>query len=231
MPVSKTDINRRETLLAVCGAVLLLALSIAFWNSVFLAPVKLFVVLMHELSHGIAAVATGGEIVRIDIDPRIGGTCLTSGGIPFVVVSSGYLGSMLMGGCILLAAGRPRAVKALAWTIGLGALAVTLAFVRNAFGLAFGIVFGLLMVAAARFLRQPWLSGILLYLGGASCLYALVDVKEDLLTLETRVTDASIMDSMTGVPAIVWGVLWGALSLLLFLLVVRRAYRNMLAFR
>ena len=35
----------------------------------------------------------------------------------------------------------------------------------------------------------------------------MIDVKEDLLTLQPRLTDAAILSSMTGIPAIVWGLL------------------------
>ena len=39
----------------------LAAVSIFFWHSIVLYPVKLFVVLMHELSHALAAILTGGD--------------------------------------------------------------------------------------------------------------------------------------------------------------------------
>lgn len=210
----------------ILTAAVLLAASIVFWDSIVLAPVKLFVVLMHELSHGLAAVLTGGSIVRIEIDPRIGGACLTQGGWSFVVVSSGYIGSLLLGGAILLAAQRARSAALLAGAIGVAVLVVTLLFVRNGFGLAFGVAFGAAMIAMARFLPPALVETALLYLGGMSALYAVVDVKEDLLTLQPRLTDAAIMASMTGVPAIVWGLLWSALSLLLFLVIMRQVWRR-----
>jgi hypothetical protein len=210
-------------------AAALLVASILFWDSIVLAPVKLFVVLMHELSHGLAAVLTGGSIVRIDIDPRIGGTCLTRGGWSFVVVSSGYIGSLLLGGAILLAAQRARSAALLAGAIGVAVLLVTLLFVRNGFGLAFGVAFGTAMIAMARFLPPALVESALLYLGGMSALYAVVDVKEDLLTLQPRLTDAAIMASMTGIPAIVWGLLWSALSLVFFVVIMRLVWRRMQA--
>ncbi len=213
----------RSQLLVLSG---LLLLSIFFWHSIVLYPVKLFVVLLHELSHAAAALLTGGSVVEIQIDSRIGGLALTQGGWPFVIVSSGYLGSMLSGGAILLLALRQRAVPALAAAVGVLVLLVTVLFVRNSFGLIFGLLFGAAIVAAARWLPARWLALLVQYLGAMSCLYALVDVKEDLLTLEDRLTDASILAGMTGIPAIVWGVLWSAISLAVFLLVMRTALRR-----
>ena len=46
-----------------------------FWDTIFIYPIKLFVVALHEFSHGVAAILTGGSIVRIEIDYRIGGLC------------------------------------------------------------------------------------------------------------------------------------------------------------
>jgi hypothetical protein len=133
---------------------------------------------------------------------------------------------MLLGGAILLLAMRRRAVPVLAAAIAVLVLLVTLLFVRNGFGLIFGLLFGAGLLAAARWLPSAWLEIAVLYLGGMSSLYALVDVKEDLLTLEPRLTDASILAGMTGIPAIVWGLLWSALSLAVFILIMRAALRR-----
>jgi hypothetical protein len=204
----------------------LLLASIFFWDSIVLYPVKLFVVLLHELSHAAAALLTGGSVVEIQIDSRIGGLALTQGGWSWVIVSSGYSGSMLLGGVILLLSLRSRAVPVVAVATGLIVLLVTVIFVRNPFGIIFGVLFGSALLAAARRLPAQWLALLVQYLGAMSCLYALVDVKEDLLTLEDRITDASILAGMTGIPAIVWGVLWSTLSLVVFVLIMRAALRQ-----
>ena len=193
----------------------MLLLSMVLWDTIVLYPVKLFVVLLHEISHGAAAVLTGGSVVEIQIDHRIGGLALTRGGWPFVVVSSGYLGSMLLGGCILLLSLRRRGAPVLAAAIAVMVLVVTVVFLRNAFGLIFGLAFGAAMLV----------TGCPQYVGGMSCPYAMVDVAQDLLTLEPRQTDAAILAGMTGIPAIVWGVLWSAAALAVFLLVMRGALR------
>lgn len=216
-------LSPRARLLAAAG---LFFLSLLLWNTILLAPVKLFVVLLHELSHGLAALATGGGIERIDIDPRIGGSCLTSGGWPFVVVSSGYIGSLLLGGALLLAARHAKASRILAYAIAVVVLLVTLLFVRNAFGLIFGVLFSGGMFALARFLPEQYLEIALLWLGGVSVLYAVIDTAGDLLTLSPRLTDAAILASMTGVPAIVWGLLWSAVSVLVLVLVLRAAWKD-----
>lgn len=215
--------NPRNRLLVI---LVLLALSIFFWHSIVLTPVKLFVVVLHELSHALTALVTGGSVERITIDARIGGMAVTRGGWPWLVVTSGYLGSMLLGGTVFLFSLRRGSAVTVAAVVGAALLLIAVFFVRNAFGLIFTLLSGGALLAAARWLPDRWLSLTVQYLGAMSCLYALVDVKEDLLTLEHRVTDASILADMTGVPAIVWGVLWSAAALFVFTLIMRAAWRS-----
>jgi len=56
----------------------------------------------HELSHGLAAVITGGRIRRIHLMLNGGGKCVTQGGSQFIILLSGYLGAALWGGLIYL---------------------------------------------------------------------------------------------------------------------------------
>ncbi len=204
----------------------LLLLSIMFWDSILLTPVKLFVVVLHELSHALTALLTGGSVEEITIDARIGGMAVTRGGWSWLVVSSGYLGSMLLGGGIFLLSLRRGTAVAVSAVTGAGMLLIAVLFVRNSFGLIFTVLSGGALLAAARWLPERWLSLTVQYLGAMSCLYALVDVKEDVLTLEHRVTDASILADMTGIPAIVWGVLWSLAALLVFFFIMRTAWRR-----
>ena len=76
---------------------LLLALLVyAFWSTLAVWPLRLFVVLLHEVSHGLAALLTGGRIVAIELSPREGGLCTTAGGWPFVISSAGYISTPLV---------------------------------------------------------------------------------------------------------------------------------------
>ena len=48
-------------------------IALVFWDFVFMYPIKVFVVLLHELGHGLAAVVSGGleEEIQVEIDERI----------------------------------------------------------------------------------------------------------------------------------------------------------------
>jgi len=139
------------------------------WDTVFVLPVKLFVVMLHEVSHGIAAVVTGGAIERIELTVDQGGRCYCGGGNAFLTLSAGYLGSLLWGVLLLLSArhlgGRGRWVMA---GLGAGLLGVTIMYVPSGFGLVFGIVFGAAMIISARFLSDRGNALILTGLGVTS---------------------------------------------------------------
>ena len=48
----------------------------------------------HELSHGLAAIITGGKILQIELFSNGAGLCTTQGGIAFIIAFSGYAGAV-----------------------------------------------------------------------------------------------------------------------------------------
>jgi peptidase M50B-like protein len=187
-------------------------LGLAFlWNTIWVYPLKLFVVLLHEASHGLAALATGGRIEEILVFPEEGGRTTTTGGNGFVITSAGYLGSMLLGATILLVSTRTRLSQWLALLIGMGV--VTLAFrCMPADGRAFAVAFGVVLAGTAP-MPRPVSEMVLRVIGVTSCLYAILDIKSDVLDREHDSSDASALAAMTGIPAVVWGALWIAISI------------------
>ncbi|WP_419949966.1 M50 family metallopeptidase [Candidatus Palauibacter sp.] len=217
--------KRRFRFLAISGA-LFVALWF-LWNTPFVYPVKLFVVLLHEISHGLATLATGGEILAIDVTPREGGSCRCPGGNAFVGLSAGYLGSLLWGGLMIWGAERFPAFSAwLAGAIAVTVGTVTVVFVREPFAAAFGLAF------AAALLVVAWRGGwkvsrwVLTILGLISCLYAVLDIKSDILDRPELKSDARMLAELTGVPTLVWGGIWIAVALLFCFLLFRWAWRR-----
>ena len=51
----------------------------------------------HELCHGIASLVTGGSFHRFHIHPNGNGMAVTSGGHQKIIVSAGYIGTILLG--------------------------------------------------------------------------------------------------------------------------------------
>ncbi len=184
------------------------------WNTPVVYPLKLFVVLLHEISHGLVAVLTGGEIRAIVVTADEGGLCRCPGGSPFLTLSAGYLGSLGWGALILAGAVRGgRWARATAGTIGAIVLLLSLLYVRNAFGLLFGLAVGGALLAGAWRLPLRAVLALLLALGLTSCLYAILDIKSDVLDRPHLASDAALLAEVTGVPTLAWGLLWIAIAL------------------
>jgi len=201
------DLKLLGILLGMFVAVLFL------WNFPLIYPIKVFVVLLHEISHGLAALLTGGSISRIEISPQLGGLCYFSGGWELVVLPAGYLGSIVWGGLILVVSARSRADRILAFAIGTLTVLVTLLYVRGWFGFVFGLLFGLALVALSLFAAETWNDWTLKFLGLTSVLYAFIDIKEDLVSRTVPGSDAYVMAKRLFLPPVFWGVLWLLLAL------------------
>jgi len=197
-------------------------LAVLLWNTFVAYPFRLFVVLLHEISHGIAAVLTGGRIVAIGLSFAEGGVCVTQGGSRFLVLNAGYLGSLLWGALFLVLGERRRRAPAVIGAIGAFTLVATLVYVRSWFGILYGALAGLALVLVAARLKPVASEVLLATIGVMSCLYAVWDVASDVLLRSHPDSDASALASLTGIPAVIWGTLWVAASLWVIVAVVRR---------
>ena len=198
-----------------------------FWESPLVYPLKIFVVLLHEMSHAVAIVATGGAVDHIVLDPYQGGATSGRGGSAFVALSAGYLGSLVWGAAMVTMArarrARPGLINGL---IGGAVLALTLLYVRSPFGVVFGLLFGTVLILASRQMNALWNGRLLLTLGVTSCLYAVLDIKSDVLERPELASDARMLAELTGVPTLFWGALWIMIALAVVGLLFRKAYRE-----
>jgi hypothetical protein len=193
------------------------------WLTPAIFPLKIFVVLLHEISHALAALATGGAVERIVLNMNQGGATYVLGGNAFLILSAGYLGSLLWGLLLIeLAGARTRRAR---WALGvLGAfiLIVAVLYVRNLFGVIFTAVFGAALILSARQLPARGVAYVLLALGLTSALYALLDIRSDIISRPFVRSDAAMLSELTGIPTLVWGVLWIGLAIAACWLGMRR---------
>jgi hypothetical protein len=207
------------------------ALGLFLWNHPVLAPFKLLVVLMHETGHAAATLLVGGSVRSIVVMPNEGG--LTESLIPatmlrrIIVSSGGYVGSTISGCVLLLVAARSREAK---WPLVLLAgwtAAVTLLWVRDGFTLVFALAWTALLLGFARWAPALARRALLVFLATFSTLYALFDIKDDLLQLgPPRGSDADALAQLTHIPAVAWGLGWGLFSLVLLALTLRAVLRG-----
>ena len=203
-----------------------LGLIVLLWHHALVYPLKLLVVFFHEASHALVTVATGGTVRSMAIDPQQGGQVIAVGGNRFLSLSAGYLGSLAWGMLIYLLATGTRRQQTIMVVLGLTVAGITVAYVRNLFGLAFGCLAGCGMLAAGWWVR-PAVNGFLLRLIGlTSMLYAPLDIYSDTIARSQLRSDARMLAEEFGGATVVWGGLWMVISLLAVVYCLRRSLRR-----
>src|SRR4051812_14505867 len=98
------------------ASVLTIVLMFVPFASIVTYPCNLFVTLVHESSHALAALATGGSVESITVSPDASGLTMTRGGSRLITLCAGYTGATLFGAVllILLSKGRMRPAAAFA---------------------------------------------------------------------------------------------------------------------
>ena len=193
----------------ICAAAALL-----LWDTVWIKPFRVFVVMVHEICHAVAALATGGEVLEMRTAWGEHGYTVSRGGWPVVIVSAGYLGSALLGAALIWSGVLPQLQRLALLLLGAATLGMTLAY-TPAGGLDFvlGIVGGLGLLCAAMYSARSGAAAAL-WLGVMLCLYSLHDFRTDLWLYAER-TDAGILASLLGLPWLAYPIAgcWVFLSL------------------
>lgn len=218
--------TRRQLGLAL-GFVAFFAALWYFWYTPVVYPLKIFVVLLHELSHAVALWITGGTVESISLDPRQGGLTTGRGGIAFVTLSAGYLGSLAFGGLLMMGSrtSRVRSATLLA-VVGVSVLVLTALYIRGAFGIVYGTLTGAALLVGAKYLSQLWASRLIMALGLTSVCYAILDIKSDIIDRPGLRSDAAMLAELTGVPTAIWGFIWIGIAIWAAIWLFRQTIRR-----
>jgi len=154
-------------------------------------------------------VLTCAHIHSIELDPDEGGATRMSGGIPWLTLPAGYLGSSLIG-AILIACGFDTNASKVASLVLAVFFLFTLWWARRNWltwvlilGMS-GLIILFWFVAGGVALRY-----LVLFIGVMSCLYVLWDVIDDTIARKVNTSDASAFADICGCcPSQVWGVIW-----------------------
>lgn len=204
------------------------AIALLFWDTPALLPLKVFVVLLHEVSHALAALLTGGSVEQLVLLQDQGGLAFTRGGSRFLILSAGYVGSALWGALFMQLAWSKSSIRNYAiQMIWLTLLVIMVLYLRDLYTMLY--VTGIMLVV---FTIGKWgndfLKMLILWVVGTfSSLYAAIDIFTDILAdgpfagLFTAgagfTNDAQALASITLIPAFAWGLLWSTLTIALFL--------------
>ncbi len=220
MSAPKRDLTFVYAALAI-GVLMLLPVTLT-------APLRLLNTHLHEMCHALAALITGGKPNQIVIYADGSGVTESYGGWPFFILQAGYLGSTVVGVILILAArsatNSRRALVVLGVSLGVGLLL----WVRGqSAGIAAGVLFVASLVAASR-IKSPvavrWICACVGLLQVLSSLRAVADLIY--VTKErSGESDATLLASMTHIPAMVWCLFWAVASVGVVVVALRAALK------
>ena len=221
-----TTSTQKEKIVELTILLLILIFSFVFWDTRFVYPIKLFVVLLHEQCHAFAALLTGGKIITMNIGFDLGGSCQAEGGNVILIASSGYLGSLVLGLLFFISPNNINIGRWIVLSLSLLILIFTFLTIKSVMFIFIVAVLVALLIAASFYLSVPIVSILIRAFGLLSSIYVLFDIKNDLLDSQNAITDASIVSNLTGIPEITYGLVWLVISLTFLVLAVKFSYRE-----
>jgi hypothetical protein len=185
-------------------------------------PFSWLATFFHEISHGLAAMVTGGTIVHIELHWDGSGLCRTRGGWPLIFLWAGYAGTAVWGVLIYQAARGLDHVQASQWLNG--TMATLLA--GSAFFWGRDLITWLILIAiTGLFILQGLLPSSLvlnwiLRFCGVYVLVAALRAPLHLLDGQ-NLGDGTSLANLTGVPELIWVMSWELMALLGLMLLWR----------
>jgi hypothetical protein len=218
---------RPQATLLLTAAIISIVLWFIPFAELVTYPFRIFVTFIHEGGHAIAALLTGNSVESLSIATNASGETYTSQGGAFsqmFVASAGYLGSMAFGAFLLVLI--RKAVAARVVLLGSATLVFALTLIYGLIkpamsgvvssSLPFTILAGTLLtvglVAMAKYASARVATFLVSFLAVQCVLNALLDLKTVFFLSSpfapTVPTDAVNMAATTGIPAVVWTVVW-----------------------
>lgn len=204
----------QKLFLATVGVFTLVIL--ALWRTFLLTPFKLITVFLHEASHAIACKLTCGEVMGMEVHANEGGVTQTRGGVYWLILPAGYLGSSFWGMLLILASTGLLTSRIAAGCLGV-ALLIVLFVAKNwtLRGLCIGFIIFLAVIwilqekTTVRILRY-----VILFIGVMNSLFSVYDIYDDLISRRVNSSDAEKFAEICPCPCngVAWGVIWGMIS-------------------
>lgn len=217
-----------------------IAASIGLWIlSIFLPvvsyvlyPLQLFATFVHEGGHVLATILTGNSVQSMTVAPDTSGAVFsqTTGWFaPLFISSAGYLGTTIFGAGLLAwlrygfnsrvaLYGSAGFVAVLTVLFGLFAPIFSFFATVTVGGVFFTLISGAFLAAAlfliAKFAALKWANFALAFLAVQCLLNAIFSIVDLFLIASFTDThsDAANMAAATGIPAVIWAVLWFGIS-------------------
>lgn len=212
--------NQKKLHLFIVFGVLII--SFFAWDTFVVYPIKLFVVLLHEMSHGLSAVLTGGRIVSIELNQYLGGMTTTEGGNILIIASSGYLGSIAIGALLFISSFDKKVSTWFNTSLAILLLIFAANFLVGMLSQIIALIASVILIVSPRYFNSLTNQIITQSLGLVSAFYVLIDIKEDLLSGAGYQTDANILEEITSVSATLIAFIWLVISAAVIFFLLRK---------
>ena len=225
--------------LLVVATVVSIALWVISWYlpvvGLVVYPLQLFATFVHEASHVIATLLTGNSVQSLTVSSDGSGAVWSQGAGTFsqlLISSAGYLGTTLYGALLLawMRFGYPSRIALytsagllVVMTVVFGFLApiinlfATVTLGSVVFTVFTGMALAAVLGAIAYFANAKWANFALAFLA-VQCLLNAIFSLVDLLFITATTSghsDAVNMAAVSGIPAIVWVLIWFGISILM----------------
>lgn len=196
-------------------------------------PLQLFATFIHEGGHVLATVLTGNSVQSLTVSPDTSGAVFSQGSGWFsqlLISSAGYLGTTLFGALLLtwIRYGYSSRAALFASAGFVGIMTVVFGFFAPLFNFLstvtvgsvfFTVISGAVLTAALAaigyFANAKWANFALAFLA-VQCLLNAIFSLVDLLLITTLTgghSDAANMSAATGIPSLVWVLIWFGISI------------------
>lgn len=225
-----SDIEKAESKQNLTGVIFAGILSIFFdkipFASSILFPFSMFVTYLHESSHGLAAILTGGALVSFTMEMDTSGLAHTQGGIRFLILIAGYLGTTIWGALLITASIKKVKGKIILSSLSLFFLLFTLLFARNLVSFSMGLFFALSMFVLSKIKNNTVISLFLAFLAVQTCFNSIDDIYDLIFLSNTNiVTDAHLLSkefTYGFIPPIVFALFLSFISASIFAFTIKK---------
>jgi hypothetical protein len=167
----------------------------------------------HEMSHGIAALLTGGQIISIQLFANGAGLCTTQGGISVFISFFGYAGATLWGWLVFTLANSHQRTAQIFSAVMLCLLVLSMIFfVRDVLTIIIVSSLALMFFITIKLQRLYYLQLLVKFFGVSILLNSLLS--PTYLFDGRSLGDGAALAEMTLVPEFIWVIIWCGLAIL-----------------
>ncbi len=246
LTASLNNITRADNVSLKTSFWLITIACLLLWNTpiglTVLMPVNYVVTMIHELSHAITCLATGGHVSGLTIVSDglgHGGLTYCSGGNPWLYTPAGYIGTTVVG-CLLIFFSQFRILsRVLLFSLGLSVILAAVFFSTGSIfmpGMLFQalgsilaeLIMGSMFILASLKLNDKMANLLILFLSVQIVLNSLTDLTV-LFQISTSInqatfSDATNMAKISNIPPAIWSVIWATTSLAMLWLTLKISY-------